>query len=78
MKIGYSCLSDLFHKKLTDLGYLAREFGLHSLRVGGTQLLPMLRYQTGALRDMVNEDLRMPKRAMSRTPWKADWKSLRI
>ena len=34
-KISYSCLRDLFNKKLTDLGFPAREFGLHSLRAGG-------------------------------------------
>ena len=38
----------------------------------------MLRYQTGALRDMEDGGLRMPKTAMSRTSWKADWKSLKL
>ena len=33
--ISYSCLRDLFKKKLKDLGYNSDEFGLHSLRAGG-------------------------------------------
>ena len=33
--ISYSCLRDLFKKKLSDLGYNPLEFGLHSLRAGG-------------------------------------------
>ena len=33
--ISYSCLRDLFKKKLKDLGYNPDEFGLHSLRAGG-------------------------------------------
>jgi len=34
-KISYTCMSDLYNKKLTSLGFLASEFGLHSLRSGG-------------------------------------------
>ena len=34
-KISYSCLRDLFNKKLNSLGFAATEFGLHSLRAGG-------------------------------------------
>ena len=34
-KISYSCLRDLFRKKLADLGFPPDEFGLHSLRAGG-------------------------------------------
>ena len=34
-KISYSCLRDLFNKKLIDLGFPAGDFGLHSLRAGG-------------------------------------------
>ena len=34
-KISYSCLRDLFRKKLSDLGFPPNEFGLHSLRAGG-------------------------------------------
>ena len=34
-KISYSCLRDLFNKKLNSLGFAAAEFGLHSLRAGG-------------------------------------------
>ena len=33
--ISYSCLRELFKKKLTQLGYNQVEFGLHSLRAGG-------------------------------------------
>ena len=33
--ISYTCLRDLFKKKLKDLGYQLEEFGLHSLRAGG-------------------------------------------
>ena len=33
--ISYTCLRDLFKKKLKDLGYQPDEFGLHSLRAGG-------------------------------------------
>ena len=33
--ISYSCLRDLFKKKLKDLGYNPDEFDLHSLRAGG-------------------------------------------
>ena len=33
--ISYSCLRDIFKKKLKDLGYNPDEFGLHSLRAGG-------------------------------------------
>ena len=33
--ISYSCLRDLFKKKLKGLGYNPDEFGLHSLRAGG-------------------------------------------
>jgi len=32
--ISYSCLKDLF-KKMSELGFKATEFGLHSLRAGG-------------------------------------------
>ena len=32
---SYTCLRDLFKRKLIDLGYQPGEFGLHSLRVGG-------------------------------------------
>ena len=34
-KLCYSTLCELFKKKLTELGYPAVEFGLHSLRAGG-------------------------------------------
>ena len=34
-RISYSCLRDLFRKKLADLGFSPNEFGLHSLRAGG-------------------------------------------
>ena len=34
-KISYSCLRELFNKKLKQLGFPAESFGLHSLRVGG-------------------------------------------
>ena len=34
-KISYSCLRDLFNKKLESLGFTATDFGLHSLRAGG-------------------------------------------
>ena len=33
--ISYTCLRELFKKKLKDLGYNSDEFGLHSLRAGG-------------------------------------------
>ena len=33
--ISYSCLRDLFRKKLRELGYDPDKFGLHSLRAGG-------------------------------------------
>ena len=33
--ISYTCLRDLFKRKLIDLGYQPDEFGLHSLRAGG-------------------------------------------
>jgi len=41
--ISYSCLKDLFCKKLAFLGLPAREFGLHSLRAGEQLRQPMLR-----------------------------------
>ena len=34
-KISYSCLRDLFKKKVADLGLPPSKFGLHSLRAGG-------------------------------------------
>ena len=34
-KISYSCLAELFKKKLKALGFAANLFGLHSLRAGG-------------------------------------------
>ena len=34
-QISYSCLRDLFCKKLDCLGFAAGDFGLHSLRAGG-------------------------------------------
>ena len=34
-KISYTCMNDLYNKKLTSLGFSAAEFGLHSLRSGG-------------------------------------------
>ena len=34
-KISYSCLRELFNKKLKQLGFPAESFGLHSLRAGG-------------------------------------------
>ena len=34
-RISYSCLRDLFRKKLADLGFSPNEFGLHSLHAGG-------------------------------------------
>ena len=33
--ISYSCLRSLYMKKMSDLGFPAHEFGLHSLRAGG-------------------------------------------
>lgn len=33
--ISYSCLRDLFKRKLRDLGFQPEEFGLHGLRAGG-------------------------------------------
>ena len=34
--ISYTCLREQFKIKLNQLGYNAEEFGLHSLRAGGT------------------------------------------
>ena len=34
-QISYSCLRDLFRKKLSCLGFSPDNFGLHSLRAGG-------------------------------------------
>ena len=34
-QISYSCLRDLFSKKLDSLGFPSSDFGLHSLRSGG-------------------------------------------
>ena len=34
-KISYTCLRELFQKKLRSLGFNASSFGLHSLRAGG-------------------------------------------
>ena len=34
-QISYSCLRDLFCKKLDGLGFSSGDFGLHSLRSGG-------------------------------------------
>ena len=34
-QLSYSTLRELFKKKLTELGYTAVEFGLHSLKAGG-------------------------------------------
>ena len=34
-KISYSCLRELFNKKLKQLGFPTESFGLHSLRAGG-------------------------------------------
>ena len=34
-KISYSCLRELFNKKLKQLGFPAESFGFHSLRAGG-------------------------------------------
>ena len=34
-KISYTCLRELFKKKVADLGLPPSKFGLHSLRVGG-------------------------------------------
>jgi len=37
--ISYSCFKELFTKKVTELGFEAAEFGLHSLRAGGTTVV---------------------------------------
>ncbi|XP_065891826.1 integrase/recombinase xerD homolog isoform X3 [Dysidea avara] len=34
-KISYTCLRDLFRKKLSSLGYNVKDFGLHRLRASG-------------------------------------------
>ena len=34
-RISYSCLRNLFQKKLADLGFSPNKFGLHSLCAGG-------------------------------------------
>ena len=34
--LGYSTMRELFKKKMRDLGYSAENFGIHSLRAGGT------------------------------------------
>ena len=34
-QLSYSTLQELFKKKLVELGYQAKQFGLHSLRAGG-------------------------------------------
>jgi len=51
-KISYSCLAELFKKKLKALGFATNLFGLHSLRAGGQQLFPMLGYLISLLRGM--------------------------
>ena len=39
-KISYSCLRDLFRKKLSSLGFNVNDFGLHSMRSGGATAAP--------------------------------------
>ena len=42
--ISYSCLQDLFKRKLRDLGFISDEFGLHSLRTGACNNCCQYRY----------------------------------
>ena len=65
-KISYSCLAELLKKKLKALVFVANLFGV-SLRDGGQQLLPMLRYLIGFLRGMGDGIPKIPRMATLRT-----------
>ena len=77
-KISYTCLRDLFKKKIADLGLPPSNFGLHSFRAGGA---------TAAANAKVPDRLfkrhgcwkseTTPRMAMLRITYKAGWKSLR-
>ena len=65
-KISYSCLRDLFSKKLTDLGFPPDEFGLHSLRAGGATAAANAKSPIGCSKGMAAGNQRMRRMAMSR------------
>ena len=48
--ISYTCLRDLF-KQFKDIGYQPDEFGLHSLRVGGTSAAAIARVSDSLFKD---------------------------
>ena len=63
-KIRYSCLRELFNKKLKQLDFPAESFGLDSLRAGEQLLQPMQKCTIGFLGDMATGVLKMPRMIM--------------
>ena len=62
-RISYSCLRDQFRKKLTELGFPAEEFGLHSQRSGGASATANAKVPDRLLRGMGDGDPKMLKMA---------------
>ena len=75
--ISYSCLRDLFKKKLSDLGYNPLDFGLHSLRAGRAPAAANNGVLDRLLSAMGGGELTRPSMAMWRTQLTTGWKSPR-
>ena len=62
-QISYSCLRDLFRKKLDYLGFAVSGFGLHSLRAGGATAAANAGGLIFFLSIMADGSVKMPKMA---------------
>ena len=65
-QISYSCLQDLFCKKLDGLGFSSGDFGLHSLRSGGGSAAANARWKSENAKDGYVKDDVESRLAVSR------------
>ena len=73
-KVSYSCLRDLFRKKLVAMGFNLDKYGLQVFGQEEPLQQPMQRFLTGSLSDMADGDRRMPRTGMWRMPCRKGWK----
>ena len=56
--MSYTRLRECFKEKLEFLGFAAQNYGLHSLRAGGLQLQPIMKWLTDYSKSMAAGGLR--------------------
>jgi len=69
-KISYSCLLELFKKKLKSLGFPSDSFALHRLWAGGATAAANAGVLTGFSKGMVDGGQKMPKMGTFRITWR--------